>query len=308
MLISFLYVAVGLILLMGASDRFVESAVRLARTLGVSIVLIGALIVGLGTSIPELLVSVIASAEGKVDVAMANVVGSNVANVTLVLGAAAVAAPIMSRTRILRREGLLMFIAVFALASVLWDGQVSRLEGTGLLFGMVVTLVLLIRWSATDVDGIIELEEGQEAHSVPGELLIGFAALAVTVFAARLLLDGALDLGERFGLGEAFLGVLLGIGTSLPELATTMAAVRRHESDLVIGNVLGSNLFNSFAVAGTAATFGPGILVDLAQPSLVIMIGVVVLAGWFAWHDQKVTRNEGFVLLGVFLLFTILSY
>lgn len=308
MLISFLYVAVGLILLMGASDRFVESAVRLARTLGVSIVLIGALIVGLGTSIPELLVSAIASVDGKVDVAMANVIGSNVANVTLVLGTAAVAAPIMSRTRILRREGLLMFFAVSSLAGVLWDGQVSRVEGAGLLVGMVITLVLLIRWSSTDVDGIIELEEGQEAHSVPGELLIGLAALAITVFAARLLLDGALDLGERFGLGEAFLGVLLGIGTSLPELATTMAAVRRHESDLVIGNVLGSNLFNSFAVAGTAAVVGPGMLVDLARPSLVIMIGVVALAGWLAWHDQKVTRNEGFVLLAVFLVFTALSY
>jgi cation:H+ antiporter len=308
LLISFLYVAVGLILLMGASDRFVESAVRLARTLGVSIVLIGALIVGLGTSIPELLVSAIASVDGKVDVAMANVIGSNVANVTLVLGTAAVAAPIMSRTRILRREGLLMFFAVSSLAGVLWDGQVSRVEGAGLLVGMVITLVLLIRWSSTDVDGIIELEEGQEAHSVPGELLIGLAALAITVFAARLLLDGALDLGERFGLGEAFLGVLLGIGTSLPELATTMAAVRRHESDLVIGNVLGSNLFNSFAVAGTAAVVGPGMLVDLARPSLVIMIGVVALAGWLAWHDQKVTRNEGFVLLAVFLVFTALSY
>ncbi|MCP4305835.1 MAG: sodium:calcium antiporter [bacterium] len=308
MLISFLYVAVGLILLMGASDRFVEAAVRLARALGVSIVLIGALIVGLGTSLPELLVSVIAGADGKVDVAMANVTGSNVANVTLVLGTAAIAAPIMSRTRILRREGVLMFFAVSALAGVLWDGEISRIEGGGLLLGMAVALVLLIRWSATDVDGIIELEEGQEAHSVPGELLIGLAALAVTVFAARLLLDGALDLGERFGFGEAFLGVLLGIGTSLPELATTMAAVRRHESDLVIGNVLGSNLFNSLAVAGSAAVVGPGVLADLARPSLVIMIGVVVLAGWFAWGDQKVSRKEGIALLAVFLVFTALSY
>lgn len=307
-MISFLYVAIGLILLMGASDRFVESAVRLARALGVSVVLIGALIVGLGTSIPELLVSAIASVDGKLDVAMANVTGSNVANVTLVLGTAAIAAPIMSRTRILSREGLLMFIAVSTLAGVLWDGQVSRIEGGGLLLGMVVTLVLLIRWSSTDVDGIIEVEEGDEAHSIPGELLIGIAALAITIFAARLLLNGALDLGERFGLGEAFLGVLLGVGTSLPELATTLAAVRRHESDLVIGNVLGSNLFNSFAVAGTAAVVGPGILTDLAQPALVLMVGAVALAGWFAWRDKKVTRREGAILLAVFLVFTVLSY
>ena len=308
MLVPFLYVIIGLIVLMGASDRFVESAVRLSRALGVSIVLIGALIVGLGTSLPELLVSAIAAGDGKIDVAMANVTGSNVANVTLVLGAAALVAPIMSRTLILRREGVMMFISVGGLALVLWDGRVSRLEGVALLAGMALALLLLVRWAATDVDGLIELGEDEEAHSVPGELAIGAAALVVTVFAARLLLTGALDLGEEFGLGEAFLGVMLGVGTSLPELATTMAAVRRHESDLVIGNVLGSNLFNSLAVAGTAAVVGPGLLVDLARPALVVMTVVVVLAGWFAWSHTKVNRSEGIVLLAVFILFAVLSY
>ncbi|MEA2000273.1 MAG: sodium:calcium antiporter [Actinomycetota bacterium] len=308
MLISFLSVVLGIILLLGASDRFVESAVRLARTMGVSIVLIGALIVGLGTSIPELLVSSIAATDGQIDVAMANVTGSNVANVTLVLGAAALIAPIRSRTLILRREGILMFVAVSGLAGVLWDGEVAAIEGVALLAGMAVALILMIKWAATDTDGIVELDEDEEAHSVTGELLIGFAALAVTVFAARLLLNGALDLGERFGFGEAFLGVLLGIGTSLPELATTMAAVRRHESDLIIGNVLGSNLFNSLAVAGTAAIAGPGILVDLSRPALVVMVAVVLIAGRFAWHDQKLVRYEGVSLLVIFVTFAALSY
>jgi cation:H+ antiporter len=308
LLVSFLYVVVGLILLMGASDRFVESAVRLARTLGISIVLIGALIVGLGTSLPELLVSAIASTDGRIDVAMANVTGSNVANVTLVLGTAALVAPIMSRTLILRREGALMFASVAALAGVLWDGQVSRNEGFVLLAGMAIALLLLIRWASTDTDGVIQLDDDEEAHSVPGELLIGIAALIVTVFAARLLLNGALDLGEELGLGEAFLGVMLGVGTSLPELATTLAAVRRHESDLVIGNVLGSNLFNSLAVAGTAAILGPGILVDLARPALVVMMGVVAIAGWFSWSHKRVVRREGIALLIIFCVFAVLSY
>jgi cation:H+ antiporter len=308
LLLSASYVIIGLILLVGASDRFVESAVRLARALGISVVLIGALIVGLGTSLPELLVSTIASFDGQLDVAMANVTGSNAANVTLVLGVAAMIAPIRSRTRILYREGLLMVAAVSALAVVLWDRQVSRVEGIALLLGMAVTLILLIRWSSTDTDGIIEVGEDEVAHSVPGELLIGGAALVITVFAARLLLNGALDLGTRVGLNEAFLGVLLGIGTSLPELATTLAAVRRHESDLVIGNVLGSNLFNSLAVAGTAAVVGPGVLTQLTRESIALMVVVVLLAGWFAWHDQKVSRLEGSVLLVVFLVFTTLNY
>lgn len=308
MLVPSLYVAVGLILLMGASDRFVVSAVRLARALGVSTVLIGALIVGLGTSLPELLVSSIASLDGNIDVAMANVTGSNVANVTLVMGAAALVAPIMSRTLILRREGVMMFVAVGGLAGILWDAQVSRAEGVLLLVGMVIALVLLIRWSSLDNDGVIEVGEDEEAHSVIGELLIGGAALVVTVFAAQLLLNGALDIGEEFGLGDAFLGVMLGVGTSLPELATTMAAVRRHESDLVIGNILGSNLFNSLAVAGAAAVAGPGVLVDLARPALVVMVTVVILAGWFAWSHTKVVRSEGSVLLIIFIAFAVLSY
>lgn len=308
MLLPTIYVVVGLILLMGASDRFVESAVRLARSLGVSVVLIGALIVGLGTSLPELLVSAIASVDGRMDVAMANVTGSNAANVTLVLGVAALIAPVRSRTRILYREGLLMLVSVSALAVVLWDYDVSRLEGIVLLASMTVAVVLLIRWSSSDTDGIIEVGEDEVAHSVVGELLIGSAALAITVFAARLLLNGALDLGAEFGLSEAFLGVLLGVGTSLPELATTVAAVRRHESDLVIGNILGSNLFNSFAVAGAAAVARPGTLTDLTRPSIGIMVAVITVAGWFAWHDQKVSRFEGAMLLVVFVAFTTLNY
>jgi cation:H+ antiporter len=238
---------------------------------------------------------------------MANVTGSNVANLTLVLGAAAVTAPIMSRTLILRREGGLMFVAMIGLTGVLWDGEASRLEGGILLLGMALALILLVRWSSTDTYEAVELEGG-EVHSLLGELLIGLAALAITVLAARLLLNGALDLGEEFGLGDAFLGVLLGVGTSLPELATTLAAVRRHKSDLVIGNVLGSNLFNSLLVAGTTATVGPGILVDLARPALLVMVGVAIVAGWFALRDNKVTRLEGVALLVIFFVFAVLSY
>ena len=308
MLVPAIYVVVGLILLMGASDRFVESAVRLARTLGVSVVLIGALIVGLGTSLPELLVSSIASADGKLDVAMANVTGSNAANVTLVLGAAAILMPIRSRTRILQREGLLMLASVIGLGVVLWDFRVSRVEGGVLLAGMALSLFLLVRWAATDKDGVIEVGEDEVAHSVPGEVVIGAAALVITVFAARLLLNGALDLGEHFRLNEAFLGVLLGVGTSLPELATSLAAARRHESDLILGNVLGSNLFNSLAVAGAAGVIGPGVLVNLTRPSIALMVVVIAVAGWFAWSDKRVTRLEGVALLVIFLVFAVLNY
>ncbi len=295
---------------MGAADRLVLSAVRISRALGVSAVLIGALVVGLGTSIPEMLVSTLAAGAGEIDVAMGNVVGSNVANVTMVLGTAALFGQVVTRTRTLRREWILMLVTLAVLAAVLGDGQIGRLEGVALLAGLVIALGLLVRWSnepeARDAALPIEEEEGEVVGWA--EALIGAASLAVTVFAADLLLGGSLDLGKRFGLAPAFLGLLLGVGTSLPELATTLAAVRRHQSDLIVGNVLGSNLFNSLAVAGVAGVVGPGVLQDLSVPALVAMVVVALIAATFAYSGERIVRAEGAVLIAVFVVFTMINY
>lgn len=312
MLGSLAAVAFGLVVLIFASDRLVASAVRVTQAFGVSAVLIGALVVGLGTSLPELLVSAIAAGDGELDVAMANVIGSNTTNVTLVLGSAALLAPVYSSMAVLRREGALMLAAVVALAIILADGQMSRLEGLALAGGMALSLWLLIRWSADHgpsellaVDEVEELVTGRRRPSV--EIVIGLVALAATVYGANVLLDGALDVGTRLGLSATFLGVMLGIGTSLPEMATAVAAARRSAPDLVVGNVLGSNLFNSFAVAGTAGVVGPAVLTDVGAVELWFMIGAVAMAGVFA-RTGKLVRWEATVLLGAFLVFTVVTY
>ena len=305
----------GLLLLIFASDRLVVAAVRLSEALGISAVLIGALVVGLGTSMPEMLVSALASADGEVEVAMANVVGSNISNVTLVLGVAAIISAIVAEMRILRREGVLMLASLLALTAVLYDKEVERWEGGALLFGFVVAVYLLIRWSMSDAETVslaeAEVREmvGGE-HNVAREALIGTVTLVLTVLGARLLLGGALDIGEEIGLSDTFLGVMLGVGTSLPELATATAAIRRRESDLVVGNVLGSNLFNSLAVAGLAGVVGPGPLPGLPIAALWVMVGVSVLAGIFARTGARgrIVRVEGIVLVLVFLGFTILAF
>lgn len=312
MLTSSLAIVGGLLILILASDRLVASAVRVSQALGVSAVLIGALVVGLGTSLPELLVSSIAAADAQLDIAMANVVGSNTANVTLVLGAAGAYRPVASRIEVMRREGVVMLIAVAALGAVLFDGEVQRYEGIALLAGMVVALVLLIRWSrdhgASDLIAQDEVEEMAETDkSLAFEIVIGIVALVATVVGANILLDGALDVGERLGLSATFLGVMLGVGTSLPELATAVAAARRAAPDIVVGNVLGSNLFNSLAVAGTAATVGPAVLTDLGRVDLLWMVGAVVAAGVFA-RTGRLDRREAVVLLVGFVAFTVLSY
>ena len=297
---SLALVAIGLVVLVVASDRVVVSAVRISLRLGVSTVLIGALIVGLGTSIPELLVSSIAAAQDSLDVAAANVVGSNAANVTLVLGAAAVLAPVAAPLHNLRRETPLMVLAVGALAFVIFDDRVTRTEAIALLAGLVVALILLIVWSRSNPP---EVEEDEEAlESSPAlEFVYGLIAIAATVAGAKILLDGALDIGERLDWPATFLGLLLGVGTSLPELATAMAAARRKESDLVLGNVIGSNIFNSLAVAGTAGLVGPGLLADFDGVAIWGMLAAVLLAVVAMITGRKISRLEGLLLLGVFV-------
>lgn len=307
-------VVIGLVLLVVAADRLVVSAVRLSQTLGVSAILIGAVVVGLGTSVPELLVSSLAAADGEIDVAMANVVGSNIANVTLVLGSAALLAWIAAPRGIMRREGVLMVVAVSGLSLALWDGELVRYEAGILLFGMLIAIYLLLRWSLRGWEGAeaidSEVEEILAGRARPPwmELLIGVASLALTLFGANLLLGGAVDIAEEVGLSDTFLGLLLGVGTSLPELATTLASVRRKESDLVIGNVVGSNLFNSLAVAGTAGLVGPGLLQDLGRPALIYMVAVALGAGLLTQSGQRLVRWNGAVLLLAFFAFGVLSY
>ena len=311
---SILAVLVGLALLMIAADRLVVAAVHVSRAIGVSAILIGALIIGLGTSIPEVMVSVLAAAEDNLDVAMANVVGSNIANVTLVLGAATLIAPVGARLRTLNREGVLMLLSVFALFAVLLDGEVTVFEGVLLLVGLLVALYLLVRWSiaepGSDPAGEAAVIEAvtERARSVALQVAIGLGALAVTIYAAGLLLDGALEIGAELELSDAFLGVMLGVGTSLPELATALASIRRGESDLVVGNVLGSNLFNSLAVAGSAAVLGSGSLLDLGATSLWLMVGSCVAAGFMLRTGQQIVRREGLLLMVFFFVFATVTY
>ncbi len=312
MFIAILSTLAGLVLLILAADRLVVAAVRLSKALGVSAVLIGALVVGLGTSLPELLVSSLLAREGKLDEAVANVVGSNTANVTLVLGLAALLTVISSERRILYREGILMVVAVSGYALTLSDGRVEAWEGGALLFGLLIALYLMVTWSLKDADAaneaIVEVEEmlGNDT-STQREVMTGIVAIVVTVGAAQLLLTGATTIGTEVGLSATVIGVMLGVGTSLPEMATALAAARRKQADLVIGNVLGSNIFNSLAVGGVAALAGQGVLNEVDGPLLIVMVGTAIVAGFFARSGGRVVRFEGALLMFAFVGFFVLT-
>jgi cation:H+ antiporter len=302
----------GLAVLILSAEFLIVSATRLSVGLGVPAVLVGALIVGFGTSIPELVVSATAAARGELDIAMGNVVASNTTNVTLVLGAAAVVGAIAARTELIRREGLLMMAAVIALAFALGNGNVGRWEGVALVVAMVVAIGLLLRWSmgpgslvaAVDGDRHVAMTGARMAR----EVALALVALVATVGSAQILLDGLLGIGDRLAWSTVFLGLLAGVGTSFPELAAALAAARKGEGELILGNILGSNIFNSLGVAGIAAIVGPGALVALGWPLLATMVGVAMVAGWFALSGQHIVRWEGLALLLAFAIYAVITF
>jgi cation:H+ antiporter len=307
--IDILRVVAGLVVLIVAADRLVLSAVRIAKILNISTVIIGAVIVGFGTSVPEFVVSSVASSQGKLDLALSNVVASNTANITLVLGTAAVIAAVSTTHDVIKREGLLMLAGVTVFAIVLIPGTVTRVEGSILLLGMFVAMWLLVRWgrkSTSDTPGELEDIVADPSH-LWLEVIYGAASLAATVVAGHQLLLGVEGIGSAIGLSVVFMGLITGVGTSLPELSAAIAASRRGQSDLVLGNVLGSNLFNSLGVAGLAIVVQPGTLNSLTPVMIILMVASAVFAGVFAATSQRITRPEGIVLVAMFLGYVALT-
>ena len=307
MLWSLLGIVVGLAVLAYAADQFVMGAARIAARLRLSTVVIGAVVVGFGTSAPEMVVSGLAAAQGSLDISIGNIVGSNIANLTLVLGAAALVVPIVVGSPTIRREVPLSLVAMITLALVVQNG-LTTVEGIGLLIALVVFLTWIIvssRGGDEELSAEVEDLLTGEPAPLPPEVLRTLLGLAFTVGAAQLLVTSAVAIAERFGVDQGFVGLtLVAIGTSLPELATSMQAARRRDTDLIIGNLLGSNIFNSLAVAGVAALVAaPGQSPDptLTGRAIVVMLATGALATFAMTSGRRVVRYEGALLLIVWM-------
>ncbi len=293
---------VGLALLTVAADRFVLGAARLSAALRVSPVIIGALVIGAGTSAPELLVTVLAAVQGVPDLAVGNLIGSNTANIGLVLGAAALVSPIAIGQATLRREVPLMLLAVVALASAAADGTLGRVDGAVLLALGAVAIAVVVAFARADQRSAANPRVGR-AEPVWRPAVLALAGLLGTIAGAQLLVSGASGLARALGVSEAVVGLtVVAIGTSLPELVTAVAAARRREADLVVGNVLGSNLFNSLPVAGVAGVLGAAGLEPAFGLALAGMVAICGLAAVFLFTGRRLARVEGAVLLGLFAL------
>ncbi|TVP67762.1 MAG: sodium:calcium antiporter [Nitriliruptor sp.] len=312
MLLPVLGVVLGLALLTVAADQFVVGATRIAARLRVSTVVIGAVVIGFGTSAPELVVSVLAGLQGSLDLAVGNIVGSNVANLSLVLGVAALISPVTVSSPVLRREAPLSLGLVLLFGLLLQTGTLTLLDGallfTGLVAALSITLFSARRPGAPGapvaVDSVQEFLGTGARLSLPRESTRTLLGLLGTLGAAQLLVVSATTVARELGLSEAFIGLtVVAIGTSLPELATAVQAARRDETDLLIGNLLGSNVFNSGAVAAAAAVAGAGqpISGTVSGVGTVLMVGVATLATLFMVSRRTVHRIEALLLLAIYV-------
>lgn len=308
MVLPLLGIVVGLVVLTISADHFVIGAARTAARLRLSPVVIGAVVIGFGTSAPEMVVSGIAAGGGQLDIAAGNIIGSNVANLSLVLGVAALASSITVGSTTLRREAPLSLASVLLFAALI-QGGLTRVEGIVLAVGIVVALGYVLVSARSE--GNEELTGEVAEYLEDGDIGLGkelgraIAGLAGTLVAAQVLVTSATRIASELGLEEGFVGLtIVAIGTSLPELATSLQAARKDETDLIIGNLLGSNLFNSLAVAGIAGIVGPGALVDANLEGLgtLMMVVVAVLATIFMATGRRVNRNEGLALLAVYVV------
>ncbi len=301
MVLAVVFLVAGIVILTFAADHFVEGAVSVADVFNISPVVVGALVIGFGTSLPEMLVSGVAAVQGDADLGVGNVVGSNVANLTLVLGLAALIAVISIDSLTSRRE-LPLCVGAVLLFAFLVQGGFQRWEGILLAVALAATLFWLLS-NAHDHD----LESPAQEHENTSAMASGLRTvlgLAGTVGGAWLLVEGGTSLADEVGLTGGFVGLtLVAIGTSLPEMVTAVVAARKGETDLIIGNLLGSNIFNSLAVGAVLGLLGPGPLEDnnLAGLATIIMISVVLIAAIFLYTGGRVVRWQAATLLLIYL-------
>lgn len=302
----------GLVLLVAGAELLVRGASRLAAAFGVTPLVIGLTVVAFGTSAPELAVSVSSAFAGDADIAIGNVVGSNIANVLLILGISAVIIPLVVKSQLVRFDVPVMIGASFLLLALGLDGSIGRLDGV-VLFALVLTyVVVLIRKSRRETAEVVaEFEEEYAAGPTSVPLNVGLVALGLgmLVLGSNLLVDAAVTVAERLGVSELVIGLtLVAVGTSVPELATSIMAAIKGERDIAVGNVVGSNIFNILTVLGLSSLVAPnGIPVargalDFDIPFMVA-VAVACLPIFLTGH--LIARWEGAVFLGYYVAYTL---
>ena len=315
MTLAFLAVIFGLALLVWSADRFVDGSSSTARHFGMPPLLIGMVIVGFGTSTPEMVVSALAASQGNPGLALGNAYGSNIANIALILGLTALISPLAVHSQVLRKE-LPILTAITTLAAwQLWDGEITRTDALillGVFGGLMAWTIRQGMKGKADVLGM-EMEQELEAHPMPLNRAIVWLSVGLIflIASSRILVWGAVEIAHGFGVSDLIIGLtIVAVGTSLPELASSIIATRKGEHDMALGNVIGSNLFNTLAVVGIAGTIHPmAVGPEVFSRDLLLMAALTLslfFIGYnFRGNGRRINRVEGAALLAVYIGYTV---
>ena len=308
-MISWFYLIAGLGLLYLGAQILVKGGAALALRLGLNALVVGLTVIAYGTSSPEMVVSVSASLQDNGAIAIGNVVGSNICNIALILGVCALVSPLSASAQIIRREIPIMIGVSVLLAAMLWDEQLSRLEGGVLFAGIVVYTVLTVREARAETKGKAEQEYGEDfpagSMGLGKSVLLVVAGLGVLVVASQLFVGGAVVLAKSWGVTEAVIGLtVVAVGTSMPEFATSLVAAVRGHGDVAIGNVVGSNIFNVLGILGIAALINPIDTSGLSRVDLATMVVAALAMLPAARSGGVISRLEGAVLLFAYFGYT----
>ncbi|HET6408905.1 MAG TPA: calcium/sodium antiporter [Chthoniobacteraceae bacterium] len=314
MLLPSLYVLIGLVVLFFGGEGLVRGSSRLALKLGLTPLVVGLIVVAFGTSAPELVVSINAALDGRGDIAIGNVLGSNILNIGFIIGLTALIYPLKVDLQILRLD-LPVMVGVSAIATlVLHNRFVSRLEGALLVAGLVFYIVFTVYLTRKIKPSPAVQEEFVESLPTPkgsimadiGLIVIGLAMLVV---GSQFLVEGAVSLARGFGVSEAIIGLtVVAVGTSMPELAAGLIAVLKKEPDIALGNVIGSNIFNILGIMGGAALIKPLAGAGIKMTDLAVMMGFALLLAPLLFTSRKIVRWEGALLLAGYAAYLALVW
>lgn len=306
----------GFLLLIIGADILVRGASKIAGAVGISPLVIGLTVVAFGTSSPELAVSVLSSLNGVPDIALGNVIGSNIFNVLFILGISSLVVPLVVVQQLIRIDVPIMIGASILTLGFAWDGMIKVWEGIILLvLGIAYTTFIILssrKEKNEEVRKEYQKEYGENAQLMPGKtwvsMLLVFVGLGLLVLGSRWLVDGSVFIAKSLGVSDLVVGLtIIAIGTSLPELATSIIASLRGERDIAVGNVVGSNIFNLFFILSTAAILGGGIpvLTSAIQFDIPIMLAVAIACLPIFFTGRRIERWEGFVFLSYYVAYTV---
>jgi cation:H+ antiporter len=302
-------IIIGLIVLVWSADRFVSGAVSTALNLGMTPIMVGLTVVAFGTSAPELIVSATAAIEHAGNLAVGNAIGSNIANIAMVLGITALVSPIPIKDSILQLEFPIMIVATGLATFLIWDAQLTLPDGLALLTLLFVSLFLLAKLQKKTVDDFEELDE--DDHLTPTKAYSWLAlSIILLLISSQALVWGASGIARELGISELIIGLtIVAIGTSLPELAASVASALRGHHDLALGNIVGSNLFNLLAVLAIPAMINPP---EISAPDLhrdySIMLGLTAFLALAAYGIRSIGKHHLGKIFGTLLVVSYLAY